>query len=292
MLVDVIVPTYKRGSILREALESVKKQTYTQWTCWIAEDGASQKTYDTVKDFLTDDRFRYIPGKHLGAPAGPRNRGMRNGSGKYVAFLDDDDIWLPEKLEWQVRFFEKHSESVLVGTNGYRWNPNKKFDKKNTPQYFSKSKYWGKPIPYSAMFEINHFIASSVMLRREVLRESGIFNEELKLKSAEDYELWLRIGVLGEVWNLKEPLLVYRLTPPTFYNQLNKEDDYKFKAYVLSLALNGTPERPSPLQLPEKSQYAKYCRDEMEFCQKGPRFLGRIRHKLEKAIKRVIPVAG
>jgi len=99
MNVDIIITTYKRYDLLREALKSVVNQSYPHWKCWIAEDGESKETYETVKPFLTDDRFKYLPGMHAGFPAVPRNRAIKQGNSKIIAILDDDDLWLPNKLE-------------------------------------------------------------------------------------------------------------------------------------------------------------------------------------------------
>jgi len=94
--VDIIIPTYNRRDLLLEALKSVQDQTFSNWRCWIAEDGETKETLDTIKPFLEDGRFKYLPGKHAGFPAIPRNRAIRKGNAKYVSFLDDDDLWLPK----------------------------------------------------------------------------------------------------------------------------------------------------------------------------------------------------
>ena len=235
MQVDIVVPTYKRGELLRESLESIRQQTWSDWRCWVCDDDEQGGAAESIGDFLADQRFQYVAGNHCGAPAGPRNRGMKKGQGELIAFLDDDDTWLPEKLERQVGFFLEHPGCVLLGTNGYRWDPREEFDKNRTPPYFLKSRYWDRPVPYGAMFETNHFIVSSVMIRREVVGRSGMFNQRLKV--AEDYELWLRVASLGEAWNLREPLIIFRDTPPTYYKRLDKQDDYRLKAEVLELAL-------------------------------------------------------
>ena len=117
------------------------------------------------------------------------------------------------------------------------------------------------------------------MIKREVLSKTGLFNENLKM--AEDYELWLRIGSVGQMWNLSEPLLVYRESKPTFYKPLNKKDDYQYKAMVLGLTLERRGNLASPLKLPENDRLAHACRNEIEFLKKGPRFLGRARHWVE-----------
>ena len=89
------------------AVASVMNQSYSDWRCWVVEDGETIETRNQVKDFLEDKRFKYVTGKHIGTPSGPRNRGIESGQAEYIAFLDDDDIGLPEKLERQINLFNK-----------------------------------------------------------------------------------------------------------------------------------------------------------------------------------------
>jgi glycosyltransferase involved in cell wall biosynthesis len=285
MRVDIIIPTYSRYEILHQTLESVKAQSYPHWVCWIAEDGQSQETYAVVKPFLSDDRFTYLPGEHSGSPAKPRNRAIVEGNSELIAFLDDDDVWLPEKLEKQVHFFQRTPGCIMFGCNAYRWSGTSPWDK-TLPLYFQKDKFFGK-IPYSAFVKENHVIISSVMIKREALSKSGLFNESLPhiAVMAEDYEFWLRIGALGEIWNLATPCLLYRETPPTYYEELDREQKYKSREIILTSALEGTSSTPSPLSLPENQHHAAACRNERDFYRAGPRFLGRLRHEMKSKIK-------
>ena len=286
MTVDIIIPTYNRHKILQEALDSVKAQTCPHWRCWVAEDGETQKTFEAVRPFLEDDRFVYLPGKHSGSPAHPRNRAILHGSFDYIAFLDDDDIWLPNKLECQLDFMKRHPNCVLLGCNAYRWSGSKKWDS-SEPLYFQKKKFFGK-IPYDALVQDNYFITSSVMIQRKVLRQSGLCNENLSPLEimADDYELWLRIGVLGETWNIEAPCLVYRETEPSFYSKLNRKDSYKARVGILDSALKGIAGKISPLLYPENKLQAEACRYERDFYLAGPRFLGRFRHELKLKIRK------
>ena len=100
--VDIIIPTYNRVEILPQALESVLEQSFSNWQCWVAEDGSTDSTRKVLQQFQRFGRFHYLPGHHVGHPAVPRNRAIIQGSAPYIAFLDDDDEWLPDKLEKQV----------------------------------------------------------------------------------------------------------------------------------------------------------------------------------------------
>jgi glycosyltransferase involved in cell wall biosynthesis len=281
MNVDIIVATYKRYDLLREALRSVANQSYPHWKCWIAEDGESKETYETVKPFLQDNRFVYLSGTHAGFPTVPRNRAIRSGNYQFIAILDDDDLWLSRKLEHQVAFLESHPHCVLLGCNAFFWEGTG--DWNNSPLYFKKNKL-GK-INYNKLLSQNCLVHSSAIFRRTVAEKAGLYNENLSPPVGEDYELFLRMGALGEVWSLPEPYMVYRQTPSTFYSKLDRRDNYKASASIFESVLNGVGNIPSPLSYPENARLAVACRRERDFYLAGPRFLGRLRHEMQSEIK-------
>jgi len=288
MTVDIIIPTYNRAAFLTETLKSVQAQTYEDWFCWIAEDGESPKTRDAVKPFLADNRFIHLPGRHIGYPAAPRNRAIRQGSARFVAFLDDDDLWLPEKLEIQVGFLERNRECVFIGTNAFRWDG--MGAKEDAPLYHQKISF--DLIPYKKLVQENVFIISSVLTRRESLIQAGPFNESLTPPVGEDYELWLRLGAMGETWMLANPLLFYRETAPTHYaKEMNRKAKYQLRAEIYSAALQGMPGAPSPLAAPEKKYYADLCRDERDFYLAGPHLLNRFRRTLSEKLKPIVALS-
>ena len=286
MKVDIIVATYKRYDLLQEALKSVANQSYPHWKCWIAEDGESKETYEAVKPFLRDNRFAYLPGTHAGYPSVPRNRAIRQGTAPYIASLDDDDLWLPQKLENQIAFLDSHSDCVLLGCNGFLWKGTRELN--NAQLYFERKKMFGK-INYNDFVNQNYLIHSSVIFRRNAIEKSGLYNEDPSLQPGQDYELWLRIGALGgEIWNLTEPLIVYRETPSTHYNKNpNRHDKYKILANIYVSALKGVVGIPNPLSYSENACLAVACRRERDFYLAGPRFLGRLRHEMQSKIRQI-----
>jgi teichuronic acid biosynthesis glycosyltransferase TuaG len=281
MTVDIIVTTYKRYDLLRETLKSVANQSYPHWKCWIAEDGESQETYEAVKPFLQDNRFVYLPGNHAGFPAVPRNYGIRQGTAPYITPLDDDDLWLPRKLENQISFMESHPNCVLLGCNAYCWEGAGRWDE--SPLYFRKNML-GR-IFYNQLLSQNCIVHSSAMFRRTAVEKAGLYSERLFPPIGDDYELWLRIGALGEIWNLTEPLMIFRKTPLTYYSKLDRSANYKAKANIFSVALSGIENIPSPLSYPENAHLAAACQHERDFYLAGPRFLGRLRHEMRSKIK-------
>ncbi|MCX6224411.1 MAG: glycosyltransferase family 2 protein [Bacteroidia bacterium] len=283
-IIDIVVPTYHRYEILAEALESVQAQTYPHWECWIAEDGDSEKTRATVAPFLQDRRFHYLPGEHSGTPATPRNMALQAGQAPYIAFLDDDDIWLPEKLEQQIAFLKEHPYCVLLGTNALIMKENQDYRKDTLPLYFKKAPFG--LVPYQKLVQDDYFINSSAVIRRSALRYAGLQNETLhKGPDGEDHDLWLRIGPLGEMWLMPLPLVVYRkpsakhATPPKAAMK-RRQETYLIRFKIYQSALDGTGDIPSPLLFPEYDREERLCRSEMDFYAAGPRFLGRLRHDI------------
>ena len=282
MIVDIVITTYNRAKILPGTLKSVQSQTYPDWRCWIAEDGKTIETQEAVAPFLKDARFIYLPGDHAGRPAPPRNRAMLEGNAELIAFLDDDDRWLPEKLERQVRLMQDHPDCVLSGCNAYKLMMGEEL-KDTVPLYFRKKSFFGR-VRYEKFVQQNYIILSSAMIRRAALARSGRFNE--KLSPAEDYELWLRIGVLGTIWNMADPLVIYSdSVSAKHYPKLDRQQSYHERARVLDFALTGDGHVPSPLTSPGYERYAAACRYEKKFYLGGPRFLGRLRHELAWKIR-------
>ena len=243
--VDIIIPTYNRATVLPETLKSVQAQTFSDWRCFIAEDGETAETMAAVEPFLRDGRFIYLPGKHTGKPAAPRNRAIRSGDAPFVAFLDDDDLWLPEKLEHQIRFMEQHPNCILLGSNAYIWNGAAPRDG-DLPLFFSSPV--SGIISVEALAETDFIINCTAIVRRTVFSQAGLLNEAVALASVEDYEFWLRIAPLGEVWVQDKPLAIYRDTPRASVRAgLTMPVTYKKLAAVFDAALRGNGTIPSPL---------------------------------------------
>jgi glycosyltransferase involved in cell wall biosynthesis len=284
MKVDIIIPTFNRPQLLPKTLESVAAQTYPRWRCWIAEDGETNETLEVVKPFLEDDRFTYLPGTHAGFPAVPRNNAIRQGSADYVAILDDDDLWLPEKLERQVEFLISHPNCALLGCNAFDWPGTGSW--KDCPLHYKYSKH--RKIGYKALLQQNPLVHSSAIIKRSALEKAGLYNETLDPPIGEDFELWLRVGALGESWIMPEPFVVYQETPDTYYSKLNRKQNYQAAARVFESALRGVGDTPSPLLYPENSSLAAACRRERDFYLAGPRFMGRFRHELASTIRALL----
>jgi len=198
--VSVIIPTCNRAHIISRAIRSVLSQSYFDFELIIVDDASQDGTEQVVKRFC-DPRIAYSRNKvRLGAGAS-RNRGIRLAKGEYVAFLDDDDEWLPTKLSKQTSLLSKLPKSVAVvytacsvlGENGKAFGV---FSPRCEGYIFDELK---------ERYCIG--ATSTVMLRKEVFDKVGGFDEELPYN--EDWDMWLRIARYYEFRCILQPLVNY-----------------------------------------------------------------------------------
>lgn len=107
-LVSIITPSYNTADYIAETIKSIQTQTYTNWELIIVDDCSTDNTDEVVKPFLVDERILYLKNEKNSGAAMSRNYALRKAKGKWIAFLDSDDIWLPEKLERQINFMKKN----------------------------------------------------------------------------------------------------------------------------------------------------------------------------------------
>ena len=166
-LISVIIPTHNRDKFLENALLSVINQTYKNIEIIVVDDDSKDNTKKIVDKLKKKHKIKYIFKSRLPKnPAATRNEGIKRAKGEYIAFLDDDDEWLPEKLERQVEIFNQNKDVGLVYT-----------------------KY--KDVYENKIVEKGDIGCSTVMVKKEILNKIGIFDE--KLGCAEDRDLWMRI---------------------------------------------------------------------------------------------------
>lgn len=210
--ISVVIPTYNKAQSLKKAIESVLNQTYQNLEVIVIDDGSTDETKEVVKSFK-DPRIIYFWKKNKG-PASARNMGIKRAKGKYIAFLDSDDLWLKEKLEKQIDFMERNPETGLLGTGCYEvTDKGKAIGKKIFPR---KNKVLQKDL-----IKYNPFIQSSIMTKREVFDKVGLYDE--KFRESEDYELWLRLAEYYKIGNLPVPLVMKRYYQESLSSAKDKE---------------------------------------------------------------------
>ena len=197
-LVSVILPTYNRGWILTEAIDSVLAQDYKNYELIVVDDGSTDNTREILDVYGQD--IIVLRQANNGVSAA-RNRGIAAAGGQLVAFLDSDDLWLPRKLSRQVDFFKLNPDAVINQTeeiwirNGVRVNP-KDRHRKPSGMIFERS------------LELCLVSPSAVMIQITLFDAVGVFDENLP--ACEDYDLWLRIGCRYPVHLIATPLILKR----------------------------------------------------------------------------------
>ncbi len=197
-LVDIIIPSYNRKTFLKKAIISVQNQTFENWRLWVVDDSSTDGTSDMVCSFL-DPRIKIISLKSNQGVSRARNKGIEQGDGEWVAFLDSDDEWKKEKLKEQIKYSEKNPEIPLIHCNEV-WIKNEKI----LPQKKHHKKQGGRIfIPSVQLCCIS---PSAVVLKRALLNEIGWFREDFPV--CEDYEMWLRVTSRYSVGFVEDTLVV------------------------------------------------------------------------------------
>jgi teichuronic acid biosynthesis glycosyltransferase TuaG len=205
-LVSIIVPAYNAEKHIEQTIRSVKAQSYYQWELLVVDDGSRDNTRKIVRHYAKgDSRIRLLVlKKNSGAPAVPRNFGVKAARGEWVALLDADDIWHPKKLELQMGAL-KASGAVFCSTQMLDFVDEKSihFSEPENPEIMT--------ISFFKQLRRFRTPTSSVMLKRTLLLNFQ-FNEDPRYKAREDLDCWLRIHEhIGKSIKLLCPLLYYRI---------------------------------------------------------------------------------
>lgn len=199
-MVDVVIPVYNRKEYLPFALESVAKQTFKDYTVYVVDDCSDEDLSGVIDDAVNTYNMKIVyirNDKNMGVSFS-RNRAIKSSDSKYIALLDSDDRWLPEKLKRQINIFNQydikvvHTEEIWM-RNGKRVNQ-KKRHYKGSEDFFNRS------------LELCLMSPSSIMIERSVFDDFGFFDESLPV--CEDYDMWLRILSHENVYFIEDPLIV------------------------------------------------------------------------------------
>ncbi len=202
--ISIIMPTFNRLQFLRPAVESVFAQTFTDWELIIGDDGSGAETRAYLQG-LDDPRVRVLWLPHTGKPSVVSNIALREATGEFVAFLDSDDLWLPNKLEAQLESLRKRPER--------RWSYTKfaVVDGSGRSIIAARSRDWPTPsgwILEKLLEEVTVIAQPSVVVSRQLLEQLGAFDEELVM--CYDDELWFRLAAHSEIDGLDQPLTLVR----------------------------------------------------------------------------------
>jgi len=208
-LVSVVIPTYNRARFISQSIESVEQQTFKNYEIIVVDDGSNDNTAELLQ-LRYGKKIVYIRKQDNQGLAAARNTGVEAARGKYIAFLDDDDQWLPEKLEMQVVLMQHNPSLGLAYCNAYLVNESNTLIKEIQG---SKRGYI-----FDDMLTSNHFGISSVLLQKKVFLETGLFDE--CLSALEDWDLWIRVSKMYEVDFVNRALVTYRMHSNNMSNNL------------------------------------------------------------------------
>ena len=201
--ISVIIPTWNRVETLERAINSALKQTLPPEEILVCDDGSTDGSELLVRAF-NNEKIRWLPGARGGCPAIPRNRGLRASKCPWIAFLDSDDIWLPNKLQAQFEAL-KQTGLLAASSNAFRYVAN---------SYVGDLLQWNRAtINVHELLLDNKIVCSSAIVHRSILDITGGFPETHNLKVGEDYTLWLKVASLTKFAYISVPLVIYYDNP-------------------------------------------------------------------------------
>lgn len=201
VLVSIVMPAYNCEKYVVDAINSVLAQTYQNWELLVLDDGSKDNTPHIIEEFCQQDsRIKALPNeKNMGVSA-TRNKGMEHASGEWIAFLDSDDMWEPEKLEKQFKIVEKESAEFLFTGSSYMNEDGEPF--KGIFEVPAK-------VTYKKLRNQNVISCSSVLVKKKYFDNIKMEKDEMH----EDYAVWLRVLKMGVIaYGVNEPLLIYRIS--------------------------------------------------------------------------------
>jgi len=256
-LVSVIIPTYNRAGQVAEAVASVAAQTFRDFEILVVDDGSTDDTFEVLAALEGVRVLRHLRRRGVAAA---RNLGAAEARGEWLAFLDSDDLWLPEKLARQMAYLEARPGLLWCQTDE-TWV--RQGVRVNKPA--SHRKVGGRIFLRS--LERCLVSPSAVVLHRQLLADHGGFDADLP--AAEDYDLWLRLSWRYEVGLVDEPLIIKRGGHP---DQLSAQwglDRFRIRALVKLLQ---EPDLPEPYALAATLTLAVKCAIYAQGCEKRGKY--------------------
>jgi teichuronic acid biosynthesis glycosyltransferase TuaG len=204
--VSVIMPAYNAEKFIAHSIESVMCQTFSDWELVVVDDGSTDRTADVVKQYSNrDPKVKYVYQQN-GRQGNARNTGIRYSSSEFTAFLDADDLWVPEKLALQLPYLES-GKADLVFSNYISFTRDISGGEviKCPCGIFDQREFF-------ELLSLRNMIGiQTVVVRKSSLLSVNLFSEELNLQNAEDYHLWLKLCVSGSrFYGIERSLAFYR----------------------------------------------------------------------------------
>ena len=244
-LVSVVIPVYNAEKYLEETLASVFAQTYPHIEIVAVDDGSKDRSIQILEQY--PGRIHVIKQSNSGAAAA-RNRGAREAKGKWIAFLDADDLWMPDKVQRQLEtcseYAWSHTDSVFFGGVN---------DGRKDSDFTEK--YQGQIL--EQLICSNFVGTSTLMIQRQVFLDAGGFDESLR--SIQDWELWIRIARQHPIGYMDAPLMKYRVHAVSASRSTRKTLPNHLKVIDKVFAIGGPAEALSHLKSSAKARSYGIC---------------------------------
>lgn len=214
--VSIIMSVYNGNRYLKNSIESVLQQSYSDFELLLIDDGSTDDSYSIMKFYADKDKRIKVFHKENSGLTKSLNYGIKKAVGKYIARIDCDDIWLPNKLEKQIFFMKQNPQIYLCGCAYEEINENgEKCGRQRLPfvEGYENIK--------KALLKFNPFFHSSIIIKKEALNIVGFYDETIRY--AQDYELWVRICSRYEADNLNDILALRRYTKEMISSKYEKE---------------------------------------------------------------------
>jgi glycosyltransferase involved in cell wall biosynthesis len=245
-LISVVIPVFNGEKTIKETIDSVLKQTFTDFELLVINDGSQDLTVEVVEK-IQDSRIQVYSYPNAGLAAS-RNRGIDRSTGEYIAFIDADDLWTPDKLEAQFNALKSHPEAAVA----YSWTDY--IDEYS--QFLGKGGHItvnGNIYPHLLLTDLLEN-GSNPLIRKQAFIEVGNFDESLS--AAEDWDMLLRLAIRYHFIAVSSPQVLYRISSNSMsFNVLQQERE---SLKVIERAFNQAPESLQYLKKPSLANLYKY----------------------------------
>lgn len=234
--VSVIIPAYNAAPWIAETIDSVLNQTFQDFEVIVVDDGSTDGTTEIVKNYKSQVQYLY---KNNGGVGSARNTGIRAARGRYIACVDADDLWLPEKLEVQTQLLEKEPSLAWVYSDGLIFENNSN----QNLHLFSQSASMISGDILRPLLLQDFIPCPTPVIRRDIFENVGFFEEDMSLQSVADWDMWLRISAKYPVGFIDKPLVKYRRHSASMTGTSLIQPSLTSRLTVVDRAISREPER-------------------------------------------------
>jgi len=200
-MISIIMPCYNASKYVREAIDSVLAQTHIDFEFIIIDDCSTDDTWEIIQSY-TDKRIKAYRNDENLKIVKTRNKGFKHATREYIAIFDSDDVCCPDRFERQLKHLQAHEKCVLVGSS---------LDIINEDSVITGRRSYPASATRKMMLRYNYIAQPSVMFRKSLLDEVGVYQSNGHDR-ARDYDLWMRMSEVGELHNLQQPVIKYRIS--------------------------------------------------------------------------------